>query len=80
MQQFLSFEFVALKFDHWILIHKTEAFFITIYMDDVTLCGPGSAIIKNVKNTLISEFEATHLADLHWWLWIQNKFGSNPID
>jgi hypothetical protein len=67
------------NFDPCFLTHKTEVFFIAIYADDITLYGPGSPMMKNIKNTLKSEFEVTDLGDYHWLLGIQIKFGPKSI-
>jgi hypothetical protein len=80
MQHFVSYGFVTSNFDPCVLTHKTEAFFIAIYVDDITLYGPGGPMMKNVKNTLKSEFEVTDLGDLHWLLGIQIKFGPKGIE
>jgi hypothetical protein len=34
-------------------------------VDDITLYGPGGPMMKNVKNSLKSEFEVTDLGDLY---------------
>jgi hypothetical protein len=54
--------------------------FIAIYVDDITVYGPGGPMMKNVKNTLKSKFEVMDLGDLHWLLEIQIKFGLKGIE
>jgi hypothetical protein len=49
-------------------------------VDDITLYGPGGLMMKNVKNTLKSEFEVIDLGDLHWLLGIQIKFRLKHIE
>jgi hypothetical protein len=49
-------------------------------VDDITLYGPGSPMMNNIKNTLTSKFEITDLGDLHWLLGIQIKFGPKGIE
>jgi hypothetical protein len=71
---FLSYGFVTSNKDPCILIHMTEALFIAIYVDDITVHGPSGPIMNNVKNTLKSEFEVTDLGDLHWLFGIKIKF------
>jgi hypothetical protein len=79
-QHFVSYGFVTSNFDPCVLTHKTEVFFIAIYVDAITLYGPGGPMITDVKNTLKSKFEVTDLGDLHWLLGIQIKFGSKGIE
>jgi hypothetical protein len=64
-QHFVSYGFVTSNFDSCILTHKTEVFFIAIYVADITLYGSGCLMMKYIKNTLKSEFEVTDLGDLH---------------
>jgi hypothetical protein len=71
---------VTSTFDPCILTHKTEAFFITIYVDDIILYSPGGLIMKNVKNTQKSEFKVMDLGDIHWLLGIQIKVGPKGIE
>jgi hypothetical protein len=80
MQHFISYGIFTSNVDPCVLTHKTEAFFIAIYVDDITLYSPGSRMMNNVKNTLKSEFEVTDLGDLHWLLGIQIKFGPKGIE
>jgi hypothetical protein len=75
MQYFVSYKCVISNFDPCILTQKTEAFFIAIYVDDITYYSPRGPMMKNVKNTLKSEFEGTDLGDLYWLLEIEIKFG-----
>jgi hypothetical protein len=49
-------------------------------VDDITLYGPDSPMMKNVKNTLKSKFEVTNFGDLHWLLGIQIKFRPKSIE
>jgi hypothetical protein len=79
MSYFVSYRFVTSNFDLCILIHKPEAFFIAIHVDDITLYRPGSLMMQNVKTTLKSKFEVMNLGDLHWLLGIQIKFGLKGI-
>jgi hypothetical protein len=72
---FISYRFVTSNFDLCDLTHKTEGFFITIYVDDFTLYSSGSLMMKNLKKTLKSEFEVMDFDDFHWILEIQIKFG-----
>jgi hypothetical protein len=80
MQHFVSYRFVTSNFDLCILTRKIEAFFITNYMDDITLYSSGGPMMKNVKNTLKSEFEVTDLGDLQWLLRIEINFGPKDIE
>jgi hypothetical protein len=80
IHHFVSYGFVTSNFDPCIFTHRTEAFFIAIYVDDITLYSPGGLMMKNVKNTLKSEFEVIDLGDLHWLLGIQIKFRPKHIE
>jgi hypothetical protein len=80
MQHFVSYRLVTSNFDPFVLIHKTDAFFIAIYVDDITRYSPDSPILNYVKNTLKSKFEVTDLRDLHWLFGIQIKFGPEGIE
>jgi hypothetical protein len=71
---------VTSNFDLYVPIHETEAFFIPINLDDITLYGPSGLMIQNLTNTLKSEFEVTDLGDLHWLLRIQINFGLKGIE
>jgi hypothetical protein len=79
-EHFFSYGFVTSNFDPCVLTPKTEEFFIGIYVNNITLYGPGSPMMTNIKTTLKSEFEITDLGDLHWLLGIQIKFGPNAIE
>jgi hypothetical protein len=65
IQHFVSYRFVISNFEPCVQIHKIEVFFIAIYVDDIIIYGPGGLMMKNVKNTLKSEFEVTDLGDLY---------------
>jgi hypothetical protein len=80
MMHFASNRFVISNFDLSILMYKIEAFFITIYIDDITLYSPGSPILKKVNNILNFDFEVVDLENLQWLLGIQIKFGNKDID
>jgi hypothetical protein len=80
MQYFINYEFVTSNFYPCVLTHKTEAFFIAIYVDNITLFSPSGPMLKNLKNILKSEFEVTDLGDFHWLLEIQIKFGPKGIE
>jgi hypothetical protein len=79
-QDFVSYGFVTSNIDPCVLTHKTKAFFIAIYVADITLYGPSGPMMNNVENTLKSEFEVTDLGDLHWLLGTQIKFGPKGIE
>jgi hypothetical protein len=79
-QPFVSHELVISNFDLCILIYNPDAFFITIYENDITLDSPSGPIMKKVKNTLKSEFEVMDLEDLHWLFRLQIKFRPKGIE
>jgi hypothetical protein len=80
MQYFVRYRFVTSNFDTCILTHRTEAFLIAIYIDNITLYSPNGPMMIKVKNTLKSEFEVTDLGNLHWLLGIQIKLGLKGIE
>jgi hypothetical protein len=49
-------------------------------VEDITIYSPSDLMMKNIKNTLKSEFGVTDLGDLHWLLGIQIKFGLKGIE
>jgi hypothetical protein len=49
-------------------------------VNDITLYDPGGPMMKNLKNTLKSEFEVIDLRDIGWLLGIQIKFGLKGIE
>jgi hypothetical protein len=55
---------VIFNFDPYVPIHKIEIFFIAINIDNITLYGPDSLMITNVKNILDCKLEVTDLGDL----------------
>jgi hypothetical protein len=75
MYHLVSYGFLTSNVVPCVLIRKTEAFLIAIYMDDITLHGPGSRMMKNVISTLKFEFEVTDLGVHPWPLGIHIKFG-----
>jgi hypothetical protein len=80
MQHFVSYGFVASNFDPCLLLHKTEAFFIAKYVDDITFYSPRSLLMKNIKTILKSKFEVIDFGDLHLLLGIQIMFGPKGIE
>jgi hypothetical protein len=47
---------------------------------NIVFYSSGGLMMKNVKNTLKSEFEVTDLGELHWLLGIQIKSGLKDIE
>jgi hypothetical protein len=80
MSHFISYGFITSNLDSGLLIHKTEAFFLAINVDNVILYSTGSPMMKNIMNTLKSKFEVTNLENFHWVLEIQIKFGKKDIE
>jgi hypothetical protein len=62
------------------MIDNTEASFIAIYVDNITLYGPSGLILKNIKNTLKYEFDIMDLGDFHWLLGIPIRFRLKGIE
>jgi hypothetical protein len=65
MQHFVSYRFIASNFDPFILTHKTEAFFIAIYVDNIILYSLGGPMIKYNTNIPKSLVKVIDLGDLH---------------
>jgi hypothetical protein len=79
-KHFESSGFAISNFDPYVLVHKSEPFFIAVYVDDITLYRHPGPMMKHVKKPLKSEFDVTDLGDLHWLLGIQIKFGKKGIE
>jgi hypothetical protein len=58
----------------------TKALFMAIYINNITLYGPHSLIMKNVKNIPKSKFEVMDLENLYWLLGIQIMVRINGIE
>jgi len=45
----LQIGFVILHIDPCVFIHKSESTFISVYVDDITIIGPSSPFVKEIK-------------------------------
>jgi hypothetical protein len=79
-KHFESSGFAISNFDLYVLVHKSEPFFIAVYIYDITLYGHPGPMMKHVKKALKYEFNVTDLGDLHWLLSIQIKFEKKGIE
>jgi hypothetical protein len=59
------------NFDPCILHHKSNKFYIAVYVDDLRLYGPLEYLLDTPVLALKTEFEVTNIGHLHWVLRIQ---------
>jgi transposase InsO family protein len=71
--------FFSAKFDPCVFIHKTQSFYIAVYVDDLSLFGPAGSLMTQVKQTLSSEFDMKDLGTLHWLLGLEINFTDTGI-
>lgn len=67
------------NFDPCVLRHKSENFYIAVYVDDLTLYGPPGALMDTTVKALETEFEVTNMGNLHWLLGIQIEMTRDSI-
>jgi hypothetical protein len=53
------------NFDHRVLWHKSDQFYIAVYVDDLSLCGPPGHLMDTTVLALETEFEVTNMGQLH---------------
>jgi hypothetical protein len=73
-------EFDTSNFDPCILRHKSDQFYIAVYVDDLTLSRPPGHLIDTTILALETEFEVTNMGQLHWLLGIQITFNRDSIE
>ena len=76
----VPYGFSVSTFDPYVLIHShSQLFFITIYMDNITLFGPPGNLIDSTKDLLKLEFQVTDMGDLYWLLGMQIEYFQDHI-
>jgi hypothetical protein len=68
------------NFDPCVLRHKSDQFYIAVYVDDLTLYGPPGHLMDTTVLALETEFEVTNMGQLHWLLGIQITFNRDSIE
>jgi hypothetical protein len=68
------------NFDPHVLRHKSDQFYIAVYLDDLTLYGPPGHLMDTIVLALETEFEVTNMGQLHWLLGIQITFNRDSIE
>jgi hypothetical protein len=66
--------------DPCVLRHKSDQFYIGVYVDDLTLYGPPGHLMDTTVLALETEFEVTNIGKLHWLLGIQITFNRDSIE
>ena len=70
--------FAVAQFDPCVMVRNDGSFFISIYVDDLTLFGPAEEMPK-VKKILTDEFKTTDMGDLCWLLGVKISFDSENM-
>jgi hypothetical protein len=73
-------EFDTSNFDPCVFRHKSNQFYIAVYVDDLILYGPPGHLIDTTVFALDTEFEVTNIGQLHWLLGIQITFNRDSIE
>jgi hypothetical protein len=68
------------NFDPCVLRHKSDQFYIAVYVDDLTLYGPPGYLMDPTILALEIEFEVTNMGQFDWLLGIQITFNRNSIE
>jgi hypothetical protein len=63
-----------------VLRHRSDKFYIAVYVDDLTLYGPPGKLMDTTVSALETEFEVTNMGNLHWLLGIQIKMTRDAIE
>jgi hypothetical protein len=63
-----------------VLRHKSDQFYIAVYVDDLTLYGPPGYLMDTTVLALDTEFEVTNMGQLHWLLGIHITFNRDSIE
>lgn len=63
--------FAISSFDPCVLVHSSGNFFISIYVDDITLFGPQNEFMDQTVSLLKTEFKVKDMGSLQWLLGIQ---------
>ena len=62
--------FAISSFDPCVLVHNLGNFFISIYVDDITLFGPQNTFMDQTVSLLKTEFKVKDMGALQWLLGI----------
>jgi hypothetical protein len=68
------------NFDPCVLRHKSDHFYIAVYVDDLTLYGPPGHLMDTTVLALEREFEVTNMGQLHLLLGIQISYNCDSIE
>jgi hypothetical protein len=68
------------NFDPCVLRHKSDKFYITVYVDDLTLYGQPRSLLDTTVLALETEFEVINMGQLHWLSGIQITFNRDSIE
>jgi hypothetical protein len=68
------------NFDPRVLRHKSNQFYIAMYVDNLTVYRPLGHLIDTTVLALETEFEVTNMGQLHWLLRIQITFNRYWIE
>jgi hypothetical protein len=72
--------FVTYNFDPCVLRHKSDQFYIAVYIDDLSSYGPLGYLMDTTVLALEIDFEVTNMGQLHWLLGIQITFSRDLIE
>jgi len=72
--------FVISHFDPCVFIHKSESTFISVYVDDITIIGPSSPFVKEIKQQLNSKFDCKDLGDAKYILGLELTYAEAGIN
>jgi hypothetical protein len=68
------------NFDPCMLRHKSDQFYITVYVDNMTFNGPPRYPMDTTVLNLETEFEVTNIGQLHWLSGIHITFDRDSIE
>jgi hypothetical protein len=63
--------YIPTHFDPCVFVLTTGQQFLAVNVDDISIYGPADSTMDYIKRALKSEFEATDLGGVHWFLDIQ---------
>jgi hypothetical protein len=68
------------KLDPCVLWHKSDDFYIVVYVDDLSLYGLPGHLMDTTVLALKIELEVTNMGQLHWFMGIQINFNRKSIE
>jgi len=71
--------FVISHFDPCVFIHKSESTFISVYVDDITIIGPSSVFVKEIKEQFKRKFDCKDLGDAKYILGLELTYTETGI-